>query len=227
MTCIIPVFNGERYVREAIETVLAQRHAPLDIIVVDDGSTDRTAEAVRAVDARVRYVRQTNAGPAAARNLGIELARGEYVAFLDCDDRWYSEKLTRQLAMFLERPEVDCCFTYARLFRDGQGEDTEPAEAGGERIETGGCAGSSLLARRHVFERVGSFAADLPHAAAVEWFERARACGVVTATLREVLVDRRVHEDSFSRSQTERSHEEFLQLVKRSLDRRRGLHSSR
>lgn len=85
---VIPAFNRGNVLRDALDSVLAQTWPPLEVIVVDDGSTDDTAAAVTRYAGRITYVRQSNAGPAAARNHGIEIARGQYIAFLDSDDAW-------------------------------------------------------------------------------------------------------------------------------------------
>ena len=103
VSCIIPVFNGERYVAEAIISVLRQSHQELEILVIDDGSSDRTPEIVQSFGPPVHYDRQENAGGPAARNRGLGLMRGEFVAFLDADDRWDGDKLACQLARFAER----------------------------------------------------------------------------------------------------------------------------
>jgi len=95
ISCIVPVFNGERYLPEALQSILSQSYRPLEIIVADDGATDRTAEIAAAFKARVRYMKQDNAGSAAARNLGIHAASGDLLAFLDADDLWHAEKLER------------------------------------------------------------------------------------------------------------------------------------
>jgi len=99
---IIAVYNGERFLAEAIRSALAQTVAPFEIIVVDDGSTDGSAEIARRFD--VRYYYQPNAGVGAARNAGLEMATGSFVAFLDADDRWCVEKLERQLAALSPAP---------------------------------------------------------------------------------------------------------------------------
>ncbi len=111
ISCIVPVFNGERYLREALDSIFAQTYRPLEILVADDGSTDRTPYIAAAFGNRLRYLRQDNQGPAAARNLGIRAATGEFIAFLDADDVWHPEKLERQMARFQVRPELDYCVT--------------------------------------------------------------------------------------------------------------------
>src|SRR2546426_10667200 len=93
ISCIVPVFNGERYLHETLNSILAQTYRPLEIIVADDGSTDGTRTIVASYGQQVRYLWQLNAGPAAARNLGLTAAKGEFIAFLDADDLWHPEKL--------------------------------------------------------------------------------------------------------------------------------------
>ena len=92
ISCIVPVFNGERYLGEALESILKQSYQSLQIIVVDDGSTDGTAALVDHYEGQVRFLRQPNAGTAVARNSGLNAAEGEFVAFLDADDLWHPEK---------------------------------------------------------------------------------------------------------------------------------------
>src|SRR5438093_12571348 len=103
ISCVVPVFNGERYLAEALESILEQSYRPLEIIVADDGSTDGTRAVVAHYGTQVRYLWQPNSGPAAARNLGLSAARGEFVAFLDADELGHPEKLERQMARFAAR----------------------------------------------------------------------------------------------------------------------------
>ena len=95
ISCIVPVFNGELYLAEALESILKQSYRPLEIIVADDGSTDGTEAIVARFGTQVRYLYQPNSGPATARNLGLGAVRGEFVGFLDADDLWHPEKLER------------------------------------------------------------------------------------------------------------------------------------
>ena len=109
VSIIMPAFNSARYICESIDSVLAQTYAEWELWVVDDGSTDNTAEVVKKFkDRRIHYVKQaTNKGVAAARNLGIEKSRGRFLAFLDSDDIWLPEKLEKQLA-FMNRKNAVC-----------------------------------------------------------------------------------------------------------------------
>lgn len=100
VSVVIPTYNGARYIREAVNSALAQKYQPLEVIVVDDGSTDNTADVLKPVIDRIRYIKKANGGPASARNAGIKEAKGEFIAFLDGDDVWESHKLTWQMPAF-------------------------------------------------------------------------------------------------------------------------------
>jgi glycosyltransferase involved in cell wall biosynthesis len=106
ISVVIPTYNSAAYLPAAIESVLNQTLPPLEVIVVDDGSTDESAAAVRRFGDRIRWVSQENRGPAAARNRGLSLARGDLVAFLDADDVWLPEKLAEQAIVFAENPQI-------------------------------------------------------------------------------------------------------------------------
>ncbi len=105
ISVIIPLYNQARWVREAVESALNQTHPPLEIVVIDDGSTDGGAVGLAAMDRRVKVIHQTNAGVARARNAGAASALGSYLAFLDSDDTWHQEKLELQMDAFRSRPE--------------------------------------------------------------------------------------------------------------------------
>ncbi|MBV8055731.1 MAG: glycosyltransferase family 2 protein [Deltaproteobacteria bacterium] len=113
VSAIIPVFNGSATIRQAIDSVLEQSSCGLELIVVDDGSTDSTPAIVESYGARVQQIRQANAGPAAARNAGVRSASGEYLAFLDADDRWLPGMLDRAIMMLDSDP--DCVMAYSNL----------------------------------------------------------------------------------------------------------------
>jgi glycosyltransferase involved in cell wall biosynthesis len=220
ISCIVPVFNGELYLAEALESILSQTYRPLQIIVVDDGSLDSTAAVVARYGALVCYLWQPNSGPAAARNLGLSAALGEYVAFLDADDLWHSEKLTRQMSRFKSRPELDLCITHVQNFwvpelaREG-------ARFQNQRFSQPlpGYATQALLARRALFERIGRFNIDLRASDDTDWFLRGIEQGTVIELLPDVLVYRRLHQTNLSRSSP--AFNALLQVLKGSLDRRR------
>ncbi len=223
ISCIIPVYNGEPYLREAIDSILAQTCRPLEIIVVDDGSTDGTADVAGGYGARLVYVRQTNAGPAAARNRGVGLARGEFVAFLDADDLWHPEKLQRQMARFQARSELGYCVAHVQNFWIPELKE-EAEKFRDHRIAKPlpGYVTATLLARRSVFDTVGQFDPTLGHGDSTEWFLRAAEHGAVMELLPDVLLYRRLHQANRSRFLASRSRDQFLGILKATLDRRRS-----
>ncbi len=168
VSAVIPVYNYGRFVARAIDSVLAQTHAPVECVVVDDGSTDDTPQVLSGYGERIRALRQENRGLSAARNAGIRAARGAYVALLDADDTWKPEKLARQLAAVKADPAigaVGCGYEWIhadgppRRF-EGKAWPTERRErlrALAMRETWLGGSGSGALVRRKVFDEVGFF----------------------------------------------------------------------
>ena len=122
VSIITPCYNGERYVAETIESVIGQTYGKWEMIVVDDGSRDRSAQIVQgyaAKDARIRLVRQANAGTACARNAALHLAKGRYIALLDADDLWEPDFLEKQLAFMHQQRAICVCSAYRRIDEAG------------------------------------------------------------------------------------------------------------
>jgi glycosyltransferase involved in cell wall biosynthesis len=146
---IIPCHNGARYLGEALESVLRQTHDATAALVIDDGSTDASVEIARGFGHRVTVLRQAKSGVSAARNRGIDAARGDCVAFLDADDRWHPEKVARQLAFLADHPECGLVHTAIRHI-DAAGLVTgRPHNIGWRRQTRGECL-SVLLARNTI-----------------------------------------------------------------------------
>ena len=120
---IIPVYNAEAYIEQTLESVFAQSFHDFEVIVVDDGSTDRTADQVQAFSHHpsLRYIYQDNAGPAAARNTGLVLAEGKFIAFLDSDDLWLPRKLEAHLERLQDSPQMGLSFNWFEVFYDRPG----------------------------------------------------------------------------------------------------------
>ena len=223
ISCIIPVFNGERYLAEALESVVNQTYRPVEILVVDDGSTDNTAAGVSAYRDRIRYRWQPNAGQAAARNLGLTMADGQFVAFLDADDVWHPEKLARQMARFEAREELDCSFAHVQNFWIPEliGEQEAFRD---HRISKPipGYSACTLLCRRALFETLGAFDTAIHPADDTDWFLRASERGATMEMLPEVLLFRRLHQTNMSRLGAAHSRDQYLHVLKNALDRRRA-----
>lgn len=219
MSVVMPVFNGEAFLREAVESVLAQKYSPVEIIIVDDGSTDATATVAASLPETVRYLCQTNKGPAAARNRGIEHAQGSLIAFADADDLWPVDKLELQLPYLIKDPTVEIVMGRIQqvlLSRtaDGQTQAEEFAEPAFS-VNLG-----SAIIRRSVFERVGLFDETMRYSEDVDWFMRAREGGAEIVTIDAVTLFYRQHEQNMTRGKST-SELNVLKALKRSLDRRR------
>jgi len=106
VSVVVPAYNAERYIEETLESALRQTYSAMEVIVVDDGSSDRTVDIVQRMDGRPEVLRQENAGVCVARNRGAARARGELLAFLDADDVWESDKIEKQVRIFEEHPDV-------------------------------------------------------------------------------------------------------------------------
>lgn len=221
VSCIVPVFNGERYLEEALDSILAQTSPPAELIVVDDGSTDATPQIVESYTDRIRYFRQSNRGPAAARNRGILAANGDLLAFLDADDLWLPEKLERQVAFLHDHPDVDLCLTHYRNFwapelaaeRERYRDHPLGQTCSSFNIDT-------LLARRAVFDD-GLFNEALRNGENTDWFLSARRRGARAEMLPDELARRRFHGASTTRSDLADTRDAFLSNLKSFLDDRR------
>ena len=197
VSCIIPVFNGARYAAAAIRSVLAQTAPPLEVLVVDDGSTDDTARVVGAFGDEVTFLQQANAGVSAARNRGVQSARGDLLCFLDADDQLHPEKLARQCAHLQARPGLEFCdartqyfwseeLTAGELARDHRHAHTFWHDDIAGHIST-------WLIRRAVFDRIGLFDEHLRFSEDTDWRLRFQDSGGQIETLQMVLSYRRLH----------------------------------
>ena len=189
VSCIVAVYNTEKYLRAALESILAQTGAALEVIVVDDGSTDDTVEVARSFGDRVRLLCLPHGGTATARNAGLRVASGDFIAILDGDDLVRPDKLELQLAEFQRRPDLELCAGYVQNFRGDMELVGEPIT--GYNME--------MLYRRELFDRFGLLKPELEHGAKLDWMLRAREAGMVEYFLPETLVYRRLHETNVSR----------------------------
>lgn len=221
VSCIIPIFNGERYLGETLDSVFAQTHRPIEVIVADDGSTDRSAEIARTYRQPVVCVRQANAGHGAARNLGMAIATGDLIAFVDADDLWHPEKLARQIERLAMRPDLGVVFTHVANFWSPDADSAlRPANETMQPLP--GYTSVTMLARREVFAGVGLFDVVLQHGNDRDWFCRAAEHGVLMEMMPDVLVRRRLHASNRSVALGGEMRAEYLRILKASLDRRRA-----
>jgi GT2 family glycosyltransferase len=216
ISVIIPVYNGARFLEEAVNNVLAQQYPALEIIVVDDGSTDDVAGALTKLPVDVRYFRQENAGAAAARNRGIKDASGDLIAFLDVDDLWPGNNLRVLLEVLTRDATADVAHGRGQLTQYVPGGTGEYVGNPGESFPYYIGAG---LYRRRAFEKVGLFDAELRYGEDSDWFNRAYERKLPIHQLNEVTLFVRRHDRNMTRGKTlvERN---LIRIVKKQLERR-------
>jgi glycosyltransferase involved in cell wall biosynthesis len=218
---VVLAYNSARWIEQALGSVLAQPYRPLDVVVVNDGSTDDTAAlADRFRDAHpelaVRVASQPNRGVGAARNRGVALVGGEFVAFLDADDAWTDVSLTARVPLLKTDSSIDIVVGSEQRFV------TEPNRG---RRQLGpprpSCALGALLLRRDSLERNGPFAEHVGLAEGLDWLLRAREQGLREASVADLVLWRRVHDANHSRGYRDAGGE-LAGVLKASLDRRRA-----
>lgn len=235
ISVVIPCFNGEKYLATAIRSVLAQNWPSIEIIVVDDGSTDQSARLVKDSFPGVKLVQQANQGVAAARNHGIDHATADWIAFLDADDVWLEGKLARQWQQLQDNPGVRMNYTAWQVW---QSEALAPSEAFTRQLQAlganpqhwGGPSGwiypallldcevwtSTVLAHRSVFEEVGNFDTSLRIGEDYDLWLRASRC---TQILRvpQPLALYRTHAASITKAAPAKNYKGLV--IQRALDR--------
>jgi glycosyltransferase involved in cell wall biosynthesis len=221
VSVIIPAYNAERYLSEALASVSSQSFAPEEIIVVDDGSTDGTEEVVRKHGGSIRIFKQFHKGAGAARNLGVESARGEFVSFLDADDLWSPEKLSLQLGVFQSRAETDMVFGRVRQFISPELEEAVKSKIDCPEDSMPGFHAGTLLMRKETFLKVGFFNTGLNVGEFIDWYLKAVELGLQSFMLPDVVMLRRLHGTNLV-IREKGSRADYARILKASLDRRRA-----
>lgn len=206
ITALVPAYNEEQWIGEALASILAQTDPPDEIVVVDDGSSDQTAERVEELGADIRLVRQANAGCPAAFNTGFREATGDYVALCPADDIWAPRKVEWQRAALRVHPEIDVAFGGARSFGPKAGPveqfDCEGLLDGPELrrtlFERNIIPDPSAVIRRELHERLGGYRSDLSGGEDYEFWFRALSAGARFYADTRPVVSLRQHGDNIS-----------------------------
>ena len=219
LSVVIPVLNGERFVADAVGSVLSQHYPSLEIIIIDDGSTDGTEAAVRGLPCEVHYFKQENLGPAAARNRGIRDASGDFVAFLDVDDLWPEHTLWTLMEELMREPELDVVRGYSQVMEYDQATGTY--EYRGNPKESFPHSIATAVFRKRAFDRVGWFDKTLLYGEDTDWFNRAQELNLAMKRIDAVTLHVRRHGLNMTHEKT-LVELNMLRVLKKSLDRRRA-----
>lgn len=200
VSVVVPVFAGESFLGEALDSVAAQTYPNVETIVVDDGSPDASARIAQGRSG-VRVLREPHRGVAGARNAGLQAARGELIAFLDQDDEWLPDRLSRQVRELDGDPGLDVVLAHMEVVLEA--DTPRPPWFGPEwlREPQPGYVPSTWLVRRSAFERVGCFDTSYAIACDSDWLTRAKDAGLISRMLPDTLVRWRVHGENGSYDQ--------------------------
>jgi glycosyltransferase involved in cell wall biosynthesis len=220
ISVIIPIHNDALYIQAAITSVLSQGVENLEIIIIDDGSTDDFEEKIKCFnDPCIRLIKQNNSGAAIARNNGVKNARGEFLAFLDADDIWAPKKLKLQLEVLINHEDVNMVFGQVKEFYDSSILGFDDLQ---KNVKTFvGYSPIALLVYKSDFLRVGDFQSKWKVAEFIDWYDRAKYVGLTEIILPDVLAFRRIHSGNIDRLQRPDA-KQYVAVLKEALDRNRS-----
>ena len=220
VSVIVPAYNSEQYLESTLRSIFEQDYQPLEVIVVDDGSTDSSAQIARSFK-QVRYIYQKNSGPAAARNTGINNAKGEFIAFLDSDDLWQSNKLSLQVSYLNSHPDIELVFVHRRMSIEPGVKKPAWYKEQLFAYDSPCFGASSLLARSTIFKKVGLYNPDYRYGENAEWLTRVKEAGIQYTVLRETLLISRIHNGNLTHHLDE-MRPYILRALKTSINRKRS-----
>ena len=199
VSVIVPVYNGAKFLSEAVASIRRQNYHPMEVIIVDDGSTDETAELARSLGKDIRYAYQRNSGPAAARNKGLEMARGDIIAFLDVDDLWPPNKLQIQVTRLINDPNLDVVLGRVKFIKLPGAPEINIQFESPDSTLVNAYLGSGVF-RKSAFGRVGNFDETLRYSEDQDWFLRAREQSISIVIIEQVILYYRLHEHNMTRN---------------------------
>ena len=219
VSVIVPVYNGEAFLAAALQSIFDQSYTNHEIIVVDDGSTDRSADIAQSFQ-HIHYIYQQNAGVAAARNTALGIVKGVLIAFLDQDDQWVANKLELQVQYLIDHPDMDYVMAKQRI--DLAEDMARPTWINEETIQEDRHAPlpGTLLVRREVFDRVGLYDTSYRNGSDTDWVYRANDLGVKLGQVEATLLIKGVHADNESHA-TQINRDEIFRALRSSVIRKR------
>ena len=227
ISIIIPVFNGGNYLSEALESVLAQKYAPIEIIVIDDGSTDNSGAIVNQFMARypILYIFQENQGLAASRNKGISVSNGSLIAFIDADDIWVENKINSQVEVLRKDPSIEMVSGKVKQFispeipaDERQTYHFQPGEIQSNMM-------AAALVRKSAFDKYGLFDPAFRIGQDMHWVIQALAKGLKIEPLQQLVYYRRLHQSNLGRQRSDENYKTRFKILKQAIDQRQSENS--
>lgn len=221
ISVVVPCYNGEKYLAEALESILRKEVRPAEVIVVDDGSHDASVRVARSFEPHIRLIRQENQGAAAARNRGVEAATREFLAFLDADDLWEKDMPERLFRKLEKRDDLDMVFGNVEQFLSPELDASQRAGLRNELANMPGFVMGAMLVRMSSYEKVGQLDESLQLAEFIDWMSRAEQTGLKYEVLDEVVMRRRLH--TTNQGVTKKQHmDDYAKVLRSALKRKRG-----
>jgi glycosyltransferase involved in cell wall biosynthesis len=222
ISVIMPVFNTEKYVAEAITSVLDQTYKNIELICIDDASTDGTLKVLQSFGDKIKILNNDkNSGIATSRNNGIRVAKGAFLALMDADDIWKPTKLEKQMEQFLDNPSLDISFCFMQCFLSPDLSEEVRKLRYCPPDPSPGYISATMLTKMESFKKVGYFDPKWRVGEFIDWYAKANNLGLKSGMVDKVLYLRRIH--ATNTGVTERpSRSDYLKIVKDAIDRKRN-----
>ena len=222
VSAIIPVYNGEKYLSEAIESLLDQSYQPIEILIVDNGSTDKSAQIAQSYLPKIQYYYLPEPNGIKAKNFGITQSKGQFISFLDADDIWEKDKTHLQLAAFKQEPTLDAVFGLVQQFISPELDSSLKQKYKFSNELMRGYHQSAMLIKREALFKVGLFNETWEVGEFLDWYQRSQEMKLKLSLLNSIVFNRRLHPSNMGITKKHSRHD-YLKILKTGLDRRRTI----
>ncbi len=221
VSIIIPAYNQGKYIHKALSSIFTDSYSPKEVIVVNDGSTDNTAEIVAAFP-NIQYIYQKNQGVSVSRNTGINASKGAFIAFLDSDDIWIPGRLKYSIEYFLNHPDIEYVLGKQQMFLEKG--CTKPQHIKPEWLERPQSASNPgvLMTKRVCFEKIGLFNPDYVSGEDTEWLLRANEANIKMARISLTVINRRIHNTNLSVNSVSNLKSTVFKMMRESIRRQKN-----
>ncbi len=220
ISVIVPLYNAENYIVDALNSILNQTLKPFEIIVINDGSTDKSLSKIELFGNKIKIIHQQNKGAGAARNEGIKIANGAYLAFLDADDLWIEDKLEKQFDFLKKYPETEMISGIVEQFISPELSIEDTNKLNPLLKNMPGYLPGAIFIKKSDFLKVGYFNENLHLGEFIDWYSRAKDIGINHHVLPDTFLKRRIHNNNMGIYKKEYV-KDYLTVLRASLERKR------